>query len=197
MKTYKLPLSQITEVQGEFISFTSDSEFVYIHSETKLQKPFIESEPPAYYLEALKEELNFSKQKAIREMNQICDKHLEKLTSNALGKPHIYDMTQEDQINLMGIILAGIDSFFRCATLSDPFNKQNIPHTKEQFKQLYNDALNYKAQILFKCGVLKDKINQAQSIEAVEAIEWIDEEESKEIQEITDKQETKDDRESK
>ncbi|PAF49213.1 hypothetical protein BKH41_03795 [Helicobacter sp. 12S02232-10] len=185
-KTYKIPLEKITDVQGEFKSITSDSEFVYIQSEIELKDPFMETQLPTHYLESIKEALDYAKIKATTQMNQACDKHLEKLTSNALGTPHIYDMAQEDQINLMGLVLAGIDSFFRCAPIDDPFNKQNIPHTKVQLKKLYADALEYKAKMLFKCGELKEAINQAQTLQALQAIDWIDEKESEDKEKAED-----------
>lgn len=176
MKTYKLPIDKIIEVKGEFTTLYNDGEFVYVEpsGDEELSEPFILSELPARYIQTIQEALEFAKTKKISELNRRCDKLLEKFTSNALGEEYIYDGRQEDQINLMGLLIAGVDGFFRCAKASDDTNKQNYPHTKEQIKQVYNDGLKYKSETIYQCGILKEYLKHLSSIDEVKALKWED-----------------------
>ncbi|PAF41126.1 hypothetical protein [Helicobacter sp. 11S02596-1] len=181
MKIYKLPQEKRNEVTGELKTITSTPDFIYVRSEEDLPAPFVASELPESYI---KEQLDSQKAKRINDMNQICDKALEKLRSNTLGTPHLYNMTKEDQINLLGLMIAGVDSFFRCAEITLGVDgreeigaMQNIPHNKEQLKTLYEDALKFKSATLFKCGQKKELIANAKDILEVLSVRWEDKKE--------------------
>ncbi|PAF49646.1 hypothetical protein BKH41_02860 [Helicobacter sp. 12S02232-10] len=127
---------------------------------------------PQSFLETQERELTELKNKKIEELNKTCDASILNFTSDALGSEHIYDAKLEDQLNLLGLVAANIDSFFRCAPIDNPLDKQNLPHTKEQLKAVYNDALKMKSEAIFKCGVLKDKVKKASGKEEVSKIVW-------------------------
>lgn len=186
MKTYKLALEKIPEVKGEFKTIYNDGEFVYVQGINKeeLESPFILSELPSVYEEKLKENLEYEKVRKIGELNATCDRLLGSFSSDALGETYIYDGKQEDQINLMGLVIAGVDGFFRCAKISNPTDKQNYPHTKEQIKKVYSDGLKIKSETIYKCGILKDYLKTLNSIDEVKSIKW---EEYEKIKGIFDK----------
>lgn len=183
MKIYKLKIEKIPEVKGEFNTIYNDGEFVYVQGINKeeLESPFILSELPSSYEERLKENLEYEKVRKISMLNATCDRLLSSFSSDALGESYIYDGKQEDQINLMGLVIAGIDGFFRCAKADNPTDKQNYPHTKEQIKQVYSDGLKIKSETIYKCGVLKEYLKTLNSIDEVKAIKWEDYDAIKEI----------------
>lgn len=176
MKTYKLPIENIPDVKGEFTTLYNDGEFVYIQplNDEELSEPFVATALPNSYAQSLQDALETAKIKKTLELNHRCDKLLENFTSTALGEAYIYDGSQEDQINLMGLLIAGIDGFFRCAKASEPQNKQNYPHTKEQIKQVYAEGLKYKSETIYQCGVLKEYLKQLTTIDALNALKWED-----------------------
>ncbi|PAF53242.1 hypothetical protein BKH42_06860 [Helicobacter sp. 13S00482-2] len=176
MNTYKLPTSKITEVQGEYKTIYNNGTFVYVEpkEDIELKEPFIKEELPKEYQDKLREILDYEKVRKTLELNNACDKLLQSFESNALGESYIYDGKQEDQINLMGLVLANIDGFFRCAKKTTPHDKQNIPHTKAQIKQVYSDGLAYKSQMIYICGVLKEHLKSLSTIEEIKALKWED-----------------------
>lgn len=68
-------------------------------------------------LEKLKEiALKQKKQELESQINAICKKKIIKdFRSEVLGNLHAYDLTLEDQANLQALVIANIDSVFRCA----------------------------------------------------------------------------------
>ncbi|PAF50853.1 hypothetical protein [Helicobacter sp. 13S00477-4] len=176
MKTYKLSTDKIAEVKGEFKTLYSNGRFIYVQplEDIELNEPFIQEDLPKEYEEKRQEILSYERVKKTSELNRICDKYLQNFQSSALGSAYIYDMAQEDQINLMGLLIAGIDSFFRCAKASDPDDKQNIPHTKEQLKQVYSDGLKAKSGIIYICGVLKEYVKSLDDLDSIKRVKWED-----------------------
>lgn len=176
MKIYKLALEKIPEVKGEFTTITTYDGFVYVKpiDDGELKEPFEPSELPRAYQDKIDEIISEQKIKKIIELNRTCDKLLSDFTSSALGTPYIYDMRQEDQINLMGLVIAKVDSFFRCAKLEDPTNKQNLPHTKEQLAIVYSDGLKAKSEIIYICGILKEYLQNLEDIDSIKRLKWED-----------------------
>ncbi|MDO7253881.1 hypothetical protein [Helicobacter cappadocius] len=181
MEIYKLALEKIPEVSGEYTTIATYDGFVYVRSnnQEELKEPFIPSELPISYVEGMKERLDYEKIIKETELNNRCNKLLESFESSALKEAYIYDMKQEDQINLLGLVIANVDSFFRCAKKATPNDKQNIPHTKEQIKQVYNDGLKTKSEMIYICGVLKEHLKSLQTIEEIKALKWEDYEQIK------------------
>ncbi|WQU95902.1 hypothetical protein KVK81_03370 [Helicobacter pylori] len=124
-------------------------------------------------LEKLQEvALKDKKQKLEAQINAICkDKILQGYKSSALGDLHAYDLALEDQANLQALLIAGVDSFFRCAAVSSDGaigDKTYKKHTKEQLKKLSKDALNHKSNLILFYGREKERLNAVNSLEALE-----------------------------
>ncbi|MFP6299530.1 hypothetical protein ACLGEN_04070 [Helicobacter pylori] len=123
-------------------------------------------------LEKLKEiTLKQKKQKIEKEINAICKEKITKdFTSEVLGSPHAYDLTLEDQANLQALIVAGIDSVFRCAEVNNGVlgNKTYKKHTKAQILKLSQQALSFKQKLIIFYGREKERLNAITSLEALE-----------------------------
>ncbi len=72
-------------------------------------------------LEKVKEiVLKKKKQELKDKINAICrEKIVKGFISDVLGNSHAYELTLENQFNLQSLVLAGIDSVFRCAEVSN------------------------------------------------------------------------------
>ncbi|WP_131158283.1 hypothetical protein [Helicobacter pylori] len=123
-------------------------------------------------LEKLKEIMLKQKKKELEEeINAICkEKIIKGFISEVLGSPHVYDLTLEDQANLHALIIAGIDSVFRCAEVSNGVigNKTYKNHTKAQLLKLSLEALKFKSAVSLFYGREKERLNAITSLEALE-----------------------------
>ncbi|WRG80573.1 hypothetical protein E5E14_04985 [Helicobacter pylori] len=123
-------------------------------------------------LEKLKEiTLKKKKQELEKEINAICKEKITKgFISEVLGSPHAYDFTLEDQANLQALVLANIDSVFRCAEVSNGVvgNKTYKKHTKAQILKLSQEALKFKQSLIVFYGREKERLNAITSLEALE-----------------------------
>ncbi|MFP5952437.1 hypothetical protein ACLF8M_06680, partial [Helicobacter pylori] len=72
-------------------------------------------------LEKLKETMLKQKKQGLeKEINAICkEKIIKDFRSSVLGNLHVYDLTLEDQTNLQALVLANIDSVFKCAEVGN------------------------------------------------------------------------------
>lgn len=171
LNIYELDKKYILDVKGEYEFICEDENNIYVRAEN-LDNPFKISSIPLSYELSLTEELNKLKEQKINEMNAKCDELLTEFSSSALGEEYIYDAKLEDQLNLMGLVSANIDSFFRCRKKEGL--KANIEHTKEQLKQVYIDGLTYKSEIIYICGVLKAYILEQNSKDVLQDLQWED-----------------------
>ncbi|MFA8026735.1 hypothetical protein AB9R78_05155 [Helicobacter pylori] len=123
-------------------------------------------------LEKLKEiTLKTKKQELVNQINAICkEKIIKEFRSSVLGSLHAYDLALEDQSNLQALVIAGIDSAFRCAEVSNGVvgNKTYKNHTKEQILKLSQEALKFKQNIIIFYGREKERLNAINSLEALE-----------------------------
>ncbi|GAA8075346.1 hypothetical protein HpDR115_10910 [Helicobacter pylori] len=124
-------------------------------------------------LEKLKKvTLKQKKQELEKEINATCKEKIVKgFRSEVLGSVHAYDLTLEDQANLQALVVAGIDSVFRCAEVSNDGvvkNKTYKKHTKAQILQLSKEALNFKQKLIIFYGREKEHLNAINSLEALE-----------------------------
>ncbi len=123
-------------------------------------------------LEKLKEiTLKKKKQELEKEINAICKEKIVKgFRSSVLGNLHAYDLTLEDQTNLQALIIANIDSVFRCAEVNNGVvgNKTYKNHTKAQILQLSKEALKFKGDLILFYGREKERLNAVTSLEALE-----------------------------
>ncbi|MDU9400191.1 hypothetical protein [Pseudomonas sp. zfem003] len=93
--------------------------------------------------------------------------------SAALGTPHRYSSQLDDQLNLTGAILRGLDMPYACR------DEQGVRdfrlHTAEQLRQVGDDFTLYKLQLLQRANALKQQLDLALAagdIEAMQAITW-------------------------
>lgn len=170
-KYFKIKNSEILKIEGVYENIGMLDDFIFIKSEEELKEPFIKTELPEALIEKRENDLKEAKELKEKELNSYCDNLLKKFKSKALGEVYFYDATLEDQLNLMGLVIAGVDSFFRCQKEGGEL-KSNIPHTKEQLRQVYEDALLYKSEVIKKCGILKARVNECKSLDEVYKIKW-------------------------
>ncbi len=123
-------------------------------------------------LEKLKEiTLKQKKQELENQINAICkEKIIKQFRSSVLGNLHAYDLTLEDQANLQALVIAGIDSVFRCAEVINGVvgDKTYKNHTKAQILQLSQEALEFKQKLIVFYGREKERLNAVNSLEALE-----------------------------
>ncbi|MDU9787696.1 hypothetical protein RGC40_07950 [Helicobacter pylori] len=124
-------------------------------------------------LEKLKEiTLKKKKQNLESQINAICkEKIIKDFRSSVLGSLYAYDLTLEDQANLQALVIAGIDSAFRCAEVSSDgivLDKTYKKHTKVQILQLSKEALKFKQNLIIFYGNEKKRLNAINSLEELE-----------------------------
>ncbi len=123
-------------------------------------------------LEKLQEiTLKTKKQELENQINAICkEKIVKDFRSEVLGSLHAYDLTLEDQANLQALVIAGIDSVFRCAEVSNGVisDKTYKTHTKAQILKLSQDALKFKQNLIVFYGREKERLNAVNSLEELE-----------------------------
>ncbi|MUU66486.1 hypothetical protein, partial [Helicobacter pylori] len=110
----------------------------------------------------------------IEKINAICKEKITKeFKSEVLGSLHAYDLTLEDQTNLQALVIAGIDSVFRCTEISNGVLgfKTYKKHTKAQLLQLSKEALKFKSDLILFYGREKERLNTVTSLEALEKFE--------------------------
>ncbi|GAA9476721.1 hypothetical protein HpHA294_10420 [Helicobacter pylori] len=123
-------------------------------------------------LEKLKEiTLKQKKQELESKINAICKgKIIKDFRSSVLGSLHAYDLTLEDQANLQALVIANIDSVFRCAEVNDGVvgDKTYRNHTKAQILKLSQEALRFKQNLIIFYGREKERLNAINSLEELE-----------------------------
>lgn len=120
--------------------------------------------------EALEGKVTEAKSSKIEELNRTCDTLIKQFKSSATGEERIYDADIEDQLNITAIVMAGVDSYFRCS--KDGINKENVSHSAEQMKQVFADGLKYKSQVIGVCGILKAFVDSQTSVDTIKTINW-------------------------
>ncbi|GAA9158485.1 hypothetical protein HpHA184_10090 [Helicobacter pylori] len=123
-------------------------------------------------LEKLQEiTLKKKKQELENQINAICkEKIIKDFRSSVLGSEHVYNLELEDQANLQALVIAGIDSVFRCAEVNNGVvgDKTYKNHTKAQILQLSQEALRFKQNLIVFYGREKERLNAINSLEALE-----------------------------
>ncbi|GAA8789411.1 hypothetical protein DUHN22_15440 [Helicobacter pylori] len=164
---YKDYLGSVFNEMGFNGSFEVVGNAIHLNIISETEKPTKEQ-----VLEKLKEiMLKKKKQELESQINAICkEKILKDFKSSVLGSVHAYDLTLEDQANLQALVVAGIDSVFRCAEVSNgvALNKTYKKHTKAQILKLSQEALKFKQNLIVFYGREKERLNAVNSLEALE-----------------------------
>lgn len=104
-------------------------------------------------------------------INQACSAEIVAgFDSSALGSVHHYTATLEDQANLSGLILLGVDDAFTCVNASGI--KAMRPHSIAQLKQVLADGAAAKKSCLVRARLLKDEVAVAADSVSLDAIIW-------------------------
>ncbi|MUU22352.1 hypothetical protein F7191_07610 [Helicobacter pylori] len=114
------------------------------------------------------------KELTLEKINAICkEKIINDFKSEVLGSLHAYDLTLEDQANLQALVIAGIDSVFRCAEVINGVVgfKTYKKHAKAQLLKLSQEALKFKSDLILFYGREKERLNTITSLEALEKFE--------------------------
>ncbi|PDW63635.1 hypothetical protein KVM30_03430 [Helicobacter pylori] len=114
------------------------------------------------------------KELTLEKINVICKEKITKdFKSEVLGSLHAYGLTLEDQMNLQSLVVAGIDSVFRCAEVSNGVLgfKTYKKHTKAQLLKLFQEALKFKSDLFLFYGREKERLQAVSSLEALEKFE--------------------------
>lgn len=105
------------------------------------------------------------------EINMACEAAIVGgFQSSALGSPHTYDSSRDDQLNLVGAANASIDMPYTCTDANGV--KTEVLHTAAQLKQVYLDGIAFKAAQLSKARTLKAQIDAAKTQAALDKIVW-------------------------
>lgn len=95
--------------------------------------------------------------------------------SSALGSAHQYSSQLDDQLNLTGAVVRGVDMPYACR---DPLGvKAFRPHTAVALRQVGDDFTLFKLQLLQKANQLKQRLDDAlaaHDVAAIEAVTWED-----------------------
>ncbi len=110
----------------------------------------------------------------VEAINRACEAAITAgFTSEALGVPHFYSSQLDDQLNLTGTVLRGLDMPYACR--DEQGVKEFRLHTAEQLRQVGDDFTLYKLQLLQHANALKQQLDAALEsgdLAALEAITW-------------------------
>ncbi|WP_187940583.1 hypothetical protein [Helicobacter pylori] len=167
---YKDYLGSVFDKMGFYGSFEVIDNAIHLNIVSDKEIPTKEQ-----VLEKLKEiTLTKKKQELEIKINAICkEKIIKDFRSSTLGSLHAYSLELEDQANLQALVIAGIDSVFRCAEISNGVIgfKTYKKHTKAQILKLSQEALKFKSDLILFYGREKERLNTVTSLEALEKFE--------------------------
>lgn len=107
-------------------------------------------------------------------INRACEAAITAgFTSDALGAPHFYSSQLDDQLNLTGAVLRGLDMPYACR--DEQGAKEFRLHTADQLRQVGDDFTLYKLQLLQHANELKQQLDaalEAGDLAALESITW-------------------------
>ncbi|POF99971.1 DUF4376 domain-containing protein [Pseudomonas putida] len=107
-------------------------------------------------------------------ISQAYAQHIESgYQSDALGQPHFYPSSLEDQVNLTGLIFAGLDGAYPCADAEGA--RRYLLHSVEQLHLVNKDLVRFKQAALQHAAQLKQDLAQAlqdTDLGAMRAVEW-------------------------
>jgi len=105
------------------------------------------------------------------ELSTACRSNITKgFISSALGAPHTYDSMTEDQINLMGAKLAGIDLEYTCTDANGV--KAKRLHTAAQIGQVFADGVQVVRACTTQYRTKKNAAMAAADETSLAAIVW-------------------------
>ena len=110
----------------------------------------------------------------LQEINTGCNRHIESgFISSALGEPYRYSSQMDDQINLTGMVLSGLDASYACFDANQV--KGFLPHTAAQLHRVSQDLVRFKQAALQHADNLKQDLATAlkdKKLKVMKAIKW-------------------------
>lgn len=110
----------------------------------------------------------------LQEVNDGCSAYIESgFLSSALGEPHRYSSQMDDQINLTGMVLSGLDASYACFDANEV--KGFRPHTAAQLHLVGQDLVRFKQAALQRADNLKQDLVTAlkdKKLKVIKAIKW-------------------------
>lgn len=94
-------------------------------------------------------------------------------TSSALGEPYRYSSAIDDQVNLNGQVLLGLDDVYPCYDVDQVLTFR--PHTIEQLQKVSLDLVRFRQAALQHAEALRQavaKAEQDKNLKAMKAITW-------------------------
>lgn len=171
MKYYKLDNTKITEAKNtdplDCVFADGTFSFYVSESDEELVAPFEEVEKeklPTEAVEQMQESLRGFKDKVLGEALSLTGS-ITTFKSGVLGEEFIYDMGEQDQINLsqareyLSLMPEGKVVQIRCTDSNGV--KDNRSHTKEQVNQLFEEWYATKNAILNAYSTLKIELENA------------------------------------
>lgn len=132
--------------------------------------PVLTDPPPLSFLERCTNTHSFQ----ILAINHACEATITAgFQSDALGAPHQYSSQLDDQLNLTGAILRGLDMPYACRDAQGV--KAFRLHTAAQLRQVGDDFTLYKLQLLQHANELKQLLDlalEAGDADAMALIRW-------------------------
>ncbi|WP_432408645.1 hypothetical protein [Wukongibacter sp. M2B1] len=117
-------------------------------------------------------ELDDYKNYKIQELKTACNAEiLGGFYSNANGEYKHYGLSYEDQINLEGIKNNLAMNIIAEATYYAS-GEECKPYIKEQFLQLYNEAMSFKTERITTCKLLVNQVKEMNSVDLIKSITW-------------------------
>ena len=117
-------------------------------------------------------QLNAAYETKLADINNLYADKSKYFYSNVTGKTYRYSTDNEAQLNLTGLVLAGVNSPYICY---DGDQRLFIEHTAEQLKQLGLAITAYKAELIGTQAQLLttlSNLKEANNIQAIEALAW-------------------------
>lgn len=129
----------------------------------------------AQFNELIAPKIDDVKLSKIGEINTACEKEIVAgFKSDALGTSHNYQSEQIDQLNLIGVVTAGQDDYFKCGVEDADGNVvwNYEMHTIAQLQKVLQDGKAIAQGLLQKANTLKAQVANATTIDEVNAIQW-------------------------
>lgn len=113
-------------------------------------------------------------QEQLQAVNTACQREITGgFWSSALGERYRYSSELDDQVNLTGMALRGLDGKFAC--YDEQGAKAFRPHTAAQLRQVGDEFTEFKMQALLKVAELADLLQAARlavDLAAINSLNW-------------------------
>ncbi len=108
----------------------------------------------------------------IQEINQACKKAIiSGFKSLAKEIEYKYESDEVDQLNLIGAVTTGVRQNIKCSS-DNGVTWQWIDHLSSEVKDVFDDGVNHKNEMLIKASTLKNQVLTVPTVEEINKIVW-------------------------